>query len=62
MPNTAKVIEEEYGRRKQRRDDLQEQLDREEVERRILAVKEGRSKLLTETEAETMLTELGFYD
>jgi|GEM_PF-5899155 len=62
MPDAARIIEEEYSRRIARKDALQEQLDRDEIERRIIAIKEGRSKLLTEAEAESMLKDLGFYD
>ena len=41
---------------------LQTKLDVEELNRRVQAVEEGQSRLLTEEESEEMLRNLGYYE
>ena len=55
-------FEKEMARRRADAELLQTKLDVEELNRRVRAVEEGRSRLLTEEESETMLRELGYYD
>ena len=58
MPNTVRIIEEEYARRKERRDILQTEADVDEITRRMKAVEDGHSKMLTRSEADALFEEL----
>ena len=58
MPGTAGIIEQEIEYRKAKRTALQDRLDLEEIERRIAAVKDGRSKILTKDEADALFEKL----
>jgi hypothetical protein len=61
VPATKIDFERELQRRRTEYSQLQAKLDIEELNRRVKDVEEGRSKLLTEEESETMLRELGYY-
>jgi hypothetical protein len=55
MNNLAKVnFDKELNRRRETRDILQSQADVDEISRRIMAVKEGRAKMLTRKEADAL--------
>jgi len=58
MPSAAKTIDLEIKRRKADRGALQDKLDLEEIERRMAAVKDGRSKILTKEEADALFEKL----
>ena len=58
MPSTARIIEQEIEFRKANRSALQDKLDLEEIERRIAAVRDGRSKILTKEEADVLFEKL----
>ena len=55
-------FEQEMERRREDVALLQTKLDVDELNRRVRAVEEGRSKILNEKESETALRELGYYD
>jgi hypothetical protein len=59
MENLARAnFEKEIDRRRETRDMIQAQADVDEILRRMSAVKEGRSKMLTRKEADALLKEL----
>ena len=58
MPGAARIIEKEIEYRKASRTALQDKLDLEEIERRIAAVKDGRSKILTKEEADVLFEKI----
>jgi len=58
MPIAATSVDQEIKRRKKDRGVLQDRLDLEEIESRIAAVKDGRSKILTKEEADALFEEL----
>ena len=58
MPSAAIKIDQEIKRRKEDRNILQDKLDLEEIERRIVAAQDGRSKILTKEEADALFEEL----
>jgi len=58
MPSAARTIDQEIKRRKADRGAMQDKLDLEEIERRMAAVKDGRSKILTKEEADALFEKL----
>ena len=60
MADSARVIENEIGRRKTIQDDLQSRADVDEINRRIVAHEEGSAKTYTREEARKMLEDMGY--
>ena len=58
MPSAARTVDQEIKRRNADRLALQDKLDLEEIERRIAAVKDGRSGILTKEEADALFEKL----
>ena len=52
----------EKKRRQKARQTQQDLADVEELNRRVQAVRDGKSKFYSEDEAKTILKELGYYD
>ena len=55
MADSARIIEDEFDRRKNIQDDLQSRADVDEINRRIVAHEEGGEKTYTREEARKIL-------
>jgi hypothetical protein len=60
MADSARLIEDEIGRRKNIQEEMQSRADVEEINRRIEACERGASKAYTPEEAKKMLEDMGY--
>ena len=62
IQNIQKDFATEMKRRQKERQAKQDTADVEELNRRVQAVRDGKSKFYSEDEAKVILKELGYYD
>ena len=60
MARSARIIENEIDRRKNRQEEMQSRADVEEINRRIKACEDGSERTFTREEAKKMLEDMGY--